>query len=274
MSRRRLFDRLAPEYDRHGPRFFERFARHLASALEVAPGLDVLDVATGAGAVTRALVDGGAEEERAVGVDLSVGMLRRAMGRGRGPGPLVARARAEALPFASGSFDRVACGFAVNLFDDPPSALAEARRLLRADGLLALTTWSARCPYFLWLSRALEAYRRGDSGPIPPPLVGEVGAGRDRELEELRDSLGDANFDGVEWRLVREPVAYVEVETWWRSLWSHCFRPPLEALPSAELPVFREAFEARFRAASDDRGVLHVDLEAWLVTARPGRAVA
>jgi len=46
-----VFDRAAATYDRVGPRFFSHFGRRLTELAELAPGMRVLDVAAGRGAV-------------------------------------------------------------------------------------------------------------------------------------------------------------------------------------------------------------------------------
>ena len=71
---------------------------------------------------------------RAVGVDPALDSLARARWRASGT-PLVA-ARAEALPFRAGSFDIVVSGLALCSVVDPPRALDEIRRVLRAGGTL------------------------------------------------------------------------------------------------------------------------------------------
>ena len=67
-----------------------------------------------------------------VGVDPSAPMLARA--REAAPGALLARARAEDLPFADASFDRVCCVNALHHFTDRARFFAEARRVLRPGG--------------------------------------------------------------------------------------------------------------------------------------------
>jgi SAM-dependent methyltransferase len=46
----------------------------------------------------------------------------------------IAAGRAEALPYASGSFDTVVCTFTLCSVQDPAAALAEARRVLKPGG--------------------------------------------------------------------------------------------------------------------------------------------
>jgi SAM-dependent methyltransferase len=80
----------------------------------------VLDLACGDGALLARL-------PHAIGVDLSPHELARA-------GPRVIRARAQALPFADGAFDAVACHLAFMLFEDIEHVVAELARVVRPGG--------------------------------------------------------------------------------------------------------------------------------------------
>jgi ubiquinone/menaquinone biosynthesis C-methylase UbiE len=91
---------------------------------------------------------------RVVGLDPSVDSLRRARSRALTV-PLVC-AKAEALPFRSGSFDTVAISLVLCSVPDPAAALAEVRRALRDPGALRLLEhvrserrWQARWQDFI-----------------------------------------------------------------------------------------------------------------------------
>jgi SAM-dependent methyltransferase len=66
-----------------------------------------------------------------VGIDASAGMLQ--ISRARLPGAPLIRARAEALPFLTSTFDRLFLVNALHHFSDPDAFFHDARRLL-ADG--------------------------------------------------------------------------------------------------------------------------------------------
>ena len=73
-----LFSRAAATYNAVGPRFFSHFARRLVSWVEVKPGSQVLDVATGTGAVLLEVAPRLGCHGRVVGVDITQAMLERA----------------------------------------------------------------------------------------------------------------------------------------------------------------------------------------------------
>ena len=103
-------------------------------------GRRVLDVATGSGLLLCGLQE---MAHRAVGVDLSQGMLRFARRRGLA----VVQGTASALPFPDGAFDVVCCFKAFPHLTEPAEALAEMQRVVRQQGRIVVelyNPWSFR----------------------------------------------------------------------------------------------------------------------------------
>jgi SAM-dependent methyltransferase len=129
---------IPPDYDRDPERF--RLARSVHRQHALAPDVHervarrfaeegltpVLDVGCGEGELARHLPAGGW-----VGVDASAEMLARAPEPHR-------QAEATALPFPDASFSSVALLYVLYHLPDPALALAEARRVLRYGGLVAV----------------------------------------------------------------------------------------------------------------------------------------
>ena len=90
----------------------------------------VLEVGTGEGQVARAI--SAAHGATVVGIAPTGNQIVEA--RRRGSGPRYARSGAEALPFASASFDAVVCCLVFEHIDDVDGALAEVARVLRPGG--------------------------------------------------------------------------------------------------------------------------------------------
>jgi demethylmenaquinone methyltransferase / 2-methoxy-6-polyprenyl-1,4-benzoquinol methylase len=131
---RELFDTIAPRYDlvnRIMTFGMDRgWRRATVESLSLVPGLAVIDLACGTGDLCRDLVAAG---YRAVGVDLSFGMLAHA----RTPSPLV-QGDALTLPFPDGAVAGVVSGFALRNFVELPGVFAELARVVRPGGRIAL----------------------------------------------------------------------------------------------------------------------------------------
>jgi SAM-dependent methyltransferase len=110
----------------------------LVELLAPQPAWRALDIATGAGHVALALAPYAAH---VVASDLTPQML--AVARGLAAERNIANVsfadlRAEALPFADGTFDIVTCRIAPHHFDDVRAFVAEVARVLRPGGLFGL----------------------------------------------------------------------------------------------------------------------------------------
>ena len=138
----RLYDRLAPVYDAWG-HLTESRARARALALaNIRNGERILEVAAGTGLAFAELVAGN-PDGRNLGVDISPGMLARAVRRLEARGlenHELALASALDLPVADGSFDLLMNNYMFDLIDEAawPRILGEFRRVLAADGRLVL----------------------------------------------------------------------------------------------------------------------------------------
>ena len=135
----------------HAPRSYEAICaiaflgrrrttyRWIALLAGARPGERVLDIGCGTGALTRALAERVGPAGSVVGIDPGAEVL--AFARRRGPATIDYREMgAEALALTDGEFDLVASMLAVHHIPEPdrPAALAEARRVLRPGGRLAI----------------------------------------------------------------------------------------------------------------------------------------
>jgi demethylmenaquinone methyltransferase / 2-methoxy-6-polyprenyl-1,4-benzoquinol methylase len=92
----------------------------------------VLDVGTGTGRLAQAVLEA-APSTRVVGVDFTIGMLRRAP-------PYLRHAAGDALrlPFVDAQFDAVISAFVVRNLGDVTAGIAEQVRVLRPGGVLVI----------------------------------------------------------------------------------------------------------------------------------------
>jgi ubiquinone/menaquinone biosynthesis C-methylase UbiE len=132
-----FFDRIAPSYDSWAGGQHERVAARLAELAEPQKGEHVLDVGTGTGLVAH-LVAPRVSPGSVIGIDLSEQMLALARSKKSKNVQFLGMA-AEQLVFKPETFDLVTMGEALAYLGDPTDALAEAHRVLRTGGRLAVS---------------------------------------------------------------------------------------------------------------------------------------
>lgn len=139
-----LFRGLPDRYDRLGAVMSfgqdPRWRRALVDAIEPAPGIRILDVATGTGMVAFALAARGAE---VVGLDQSEAMLGVARARLQRTPDLVGRlsfvlGEAEALPFDDGAFDALSFTYLLRYVDDRAATMRELSRVVAPGGRIGM----------------------------------------------------------------------------------------------------------------------------------------
>jgi SAM-dependent methyltransferase len=136
------FGRTAGDYARHRAGFPPMLFDRLVALGLLRPGADVLDLGTGTGTVARQCAQRGAT---VTGLDPSPALLAQAQALDAAAGVAVTyvEAKAEATGLPDAAFDLVVAGQCWHWFDRPAAA-AEAWRLLRHGGALALV-------HFDWL---------------------------------------------------------------------------------------------------------------------------
>ncbi|MCK9924529.1 demethylmenaquinone methyltransferase [Frankia sp. AgPm24] len=181
-----------------------------AAALELRPGLRVLDLAAGTATSSRAFAEAGAD---VVACDFSLGMLREGQRRlGQRPlelsaGRLVLSAGdGLALPFPDAVFDRVTISFGLRNVADTRRCLAELRRVTRPEGVLVVCEFSRpvwrpwRTVYLEYLMRALPRVARAvSSSPDSYVYLAESIRAWPAQAD-LADLLRDAGWTRVGWR--------------------------------------------------------------------------
>jgi demethylmenaquinone methyltransferase/2-methoxy-6-polyprenyl-1,4-benzoquinol methylase len=139
-----LFRGLPDRYNRIGAAMSfgqdPRWRRALVDAIDPAPGMRILDVATGTGMVAFALAGRGAE---VVGLDQSEAMLDGAKARLQQTPQLAGRlsfvlGEAEALPFADGEFDALSFTYLLRYVDDRSATMRELARVVAPAGRIGM----------------------------------------------------------------------------------------------------------------------------------------
>jgi 2-polyprenyl-3-methyl-5-hydroxy-6-metoxy-1,4-benzoquinol methylase len=174
----------------------------LVEALDLAPGLTALDLATGPGHVARALARRGLT---VTGLDLTPAMIAVAREAAATEGLSVTWVEGDvaALPFPDAAFDRVTCRRAAHHFPALGQVLTEAFRVLKPGGLLGISDMTAPALAVDALNTVERIRDRSHHAALTPDawLDGLVTAGF--RLRDLRVTVEP--MTPVEWLLPVSP---------------------------------------------------------------------
>lgn len=244
---RGVFDRAAPEYGGKRSSFFGDFGKRLVEVSDVQRGMNVLDVATGKGAVLFPAAQKVGPTGHVMGIDISSKMITQvrmqleanALSRSD-----VRRMDAEALQFKDDTFDAVFCGFALFFFPSLNKALSEFRRVLKPGGTLAVSTWGKKPELSAWVNT--QAQKRGATGNLAvTPLFDEL---------SLKEVL-EARFEDVRIQAEATTFWHASSDEWWQSLWEHGTRARLEKLTASDLEKLKTEALKKAEQLSTDKGV-------------------
>jgi ubiquinone/menaquinone biosynthesis C-methylase UbiE len=220
------------------------------------PGMKVLDLACGTGEPGISLAQRVGPDGHVTALDLSSDLLELASQRAKSKGLAnfsTQQADAHKLPFADHTFDLAACRFGVMFFADVGRALAELRRVLRAEARACFAAWGPiEQPYWQTTMKIVHRYA---GGPMLEP--GGADPFRFSKTGSLSEVLRAAGFREVEESVRNLPWTWpgdaAEVFEYVCSLTAP-FRAMLERVQPDEWPSIRaEAKQAieRYRVGDE-----------------------
>jgi ubiquinone/menaquinone biosynthesis C-methylase UbiE len=163
-------------YDRFMGRYSVKLAPLFAEFAGVAPGMRVVDVGCGPGALTdelcRRLGSG-----QVAAADPSLPLVEAC--RVRVPDADVRIASAEQLPWRDGEFDAALSQLVLSFMSDADQGAREMRRVVRGDGVVAACMWhegaSLELSHVFWESAAtIEPALRNSESRMPFRKQGEI----------------------------------------------------------------------------------------------------
>lgn len=239
------------DYDAVAPAYDVRYARHAYDGVEdalrafVGDAARVLEVGCGTGHWLEVL---SAPTRELAGLDASHEMLAKA--RARSLDAELVHGRAESLPWADASFDRVVCINALHHFDDAPAFLKEARRVLRAGGGV--------------LCVGLDPHTGLDQWWIYDAFAGSLERDRARypSAAALRAWMSEAGFTGPTTTVAQHLPARLSVR-------DAIAAGYLERTFTSQLTLLTDEEHARGRARleADPDAMLTADLRLWATSA-------
>ena len=216
---------------------FAPVTRALIEEAGIREGQTVLDVAGGPGEPSLTIAETVGPSGAVMCTDAAAEMVRAAEVEARRRGLMNVEFRqctADALPFASDSFDAAVCRFGAMFFPDPLVALGEMLRVTRQGGALSFAVWhrSDLNPYSYVITNVISRYV--DTAPAP---AGARDAFRFAELGALARLLGEAKAMNVRERVLKFRIeAPISPAEFWamRSETSGTLREKLTGLSAEE----------------------------------------
>lgn len=257
-----MFNRAAPTYGQVGTKQFTYFGSLLVEHLTIPPGAQVLDVASGRGALLFPAAERVGISGQVIGGDLAPAMVEQTRDEIERRGLTQASMSlmdAESLSFAPESFDFITCGFALHLFDFE-RALPNLRQFLKPNGVFAAIIPSrpsrpedlAPWRWLFELTRAVFP-----PGFTPPPAWNAPLRLNTPELAEA--ALTQAGFTTV-WTEQHEATLYFRDENdWWAWEWSQGSRFWLEGMSPEGLERFEREAREHLARMQTPQGIPMVD---------------
>ena len=183
--------------------------------LSLQPGQDVLELAAGPGDTGFLAAELIAPGGKLITSDAAEGMLDVARERAKSFGLTnveFKQLQLEWIDLPTASVDAVLCRWGFMLIVDPPTAMREARRVLRPGGRIALAVWDKpdRNPWATISNQALI-----EEGALEPPEPGAPGMFALARPGLLEEMLGDAGFVDVRVEPVELDRGYDSFEDYW-----------------------------------------------------------
>jgi ubiquinone/menaquinone biosynthesis C-methylase UbiE len=171
------------------------------------------------------------------------------------------------LPFAS--VDAILCRWGYMLMADPAAALAEARRVLRPGGRIALAVWDApasnpwaELPSQELVARGLAPTPGEHNEPQPGPFALA-------DAEQLRELLGQAGFVEVDVQAVDLIRRHPDFADLWETTLdlSPSFHDAVLSRPAPEIAAIAASLAARFGPYTTADGALAVPARTLVASA-------
>ena len=219
-------------YDHPANTFWSRYGRRSVERLRLAPGQRVLDVCCGSGASAIPAAEIVGSTGSVVGVDLADNLLALARNKAKERDLTNIEFRHSdmtQLPFDEGSFDVVVCVFGIFFVPDMEAALRELKRVVRAGGKLAITTWGPR-----FFEPATTAFWESVRSVRPDLYKGFNPWDRISDVEAVRSLLTAAGLDKVEAVAEADAQPVSSPEDWWAMIMGSGYRGTIEQLDPSD----------------------------------------
>jgi ubiquinone/menaquinone biosynthesis C-methylase UbiE len=244
-----VFGRAASTYDRVGPKIFSYFGNLLVDKAKISHGSQVLDAATGRGAVLFPAAEAVGRLGQVVGIDFAKPMVQetnKELARRKvSANHEVRQMDAEDLQFLDESFDFVLCGFAIFFFPQLDRAMSEFRRVLKPNGYICVSTWDKIFDdQWSWLYEIVKAYLPPEPESDQPEQANSESGPIFDTPEGLTSILDNAGYENIQIYTEGKDFIYSTKDDFWSTLWSHGMRGSLERIEESNGKAGLEKFKA------------------------------
>jgi SAM-dependent methyltransferase len=247
-------------YEDYVGRWSRAVAADFLPWLAVPPGTRWLDVGSGTGALTEAVLVGCAPLE-VVGVEPSEPFRQFAADQVPDPRASFRAGDAQAIPLADAAVDAVVSGLVLNFVPERPAALREMRRVARAGGTVAAYVWDYPGEMQL-MAHFWAAAVALDPGSVSVDEAARFAFCRPGPLRAL---FTEAGLDAVEVRDIVVPTDFPDFDAYWTPFLGGTGTAPtyIAALDDERRAALRDAVRARLPIGDD--GSIHLTARAWAV---------
>jgi ubiquinone/menaquinone biosynthesis C-methylase UbiE len=232
----------------------------MLDALALRPGLRVLELAAGMGETGMLASERVAPTGGVVISDQAEGMLEGARERAAALGLSNVEFQvfnAEWIDLPVASVDAILCRWGYMLMADPHAALADARRVLRPGGRIALAVWDALKHNPWALEPALELSERG-LAPAPGDAGGAPGPFAMGSADIVSASLEQAGFEEIRVERLELARRHENFEEFWDVTLdlSRNFHDAVLARPEQEIAEIKASLAERIARYQDADGTV------------------
>jgi len=249
----------AESYEAYIGRWSRVAAEMFVDWLSARPGSAWLDIGSGTGALTQAILDR-ADPARIIGADRSRAFVAYAQATISDPRVAFEQSDASSLTIPDESFDAVVSGLTLNAFEDQPKALGEFVRVAKPGGVVAAYLWDFDgemqvLRYFWDAATSLDP-----SAGAPSDDDAAFAICKPDRLKAAFEAVG---LRDVEVRALDAPAHFRDFEDYWSPLQrGHAPSQELVAsLSEARRSQLRDRLRARLPAKSD--GSIDLIARAW-----------
>jgi ubiquinone/menaquinone biosynthesis C-methylase UbiE len=248
------FNVVAKNFESVGPNYFTYFGHQLVERSGIGKGQKVLDVACGRGASLFKTIEKIGTSGHAVGIDFSNEMIKNIENHFQKKSMKnlkLYQMDAENIDLPLNHFDCVLCGLSIHFFSNPLLAVDEMYKVLKANGLIGISTWSIK--------------KSSDKKGVLGRAYDRVFESKDNvahknktckpdytSKEGLANILSDAGFTSIEIQEETKIFYYKNKDEWWKEQNNNATRGFFERIKSYGPSLFNEFKSAAYEEIEED----------------------